>query len=51
VSNWKFAVTACGEVMGTVVDVLEGAATGPVQLVNWYPALALALIGAAAAAS
>ena len=43
----KFAITACGALIVTVVEELLGLATPPLQLVNEYPVLAVALIGTA----
>src|SRR5947209_7712131 len=47
----KFAVTDVGPDIVTVVEAIEDDATGPVQLSNTYPALAVACTGIAEPAS
>jgi hypothetical protein len=41
----KFAITVCGALMVTVVEALDGEATLPLQFVNEYPLLGVAVIG------
>ena len=43
VCGTKLAVTVLAALMVTVVAVLLDAATGPLQLLNWYPLLAVAV--------
>ena len=39
----KLAVTLSAALIVTVVEALFGEATGPLQLLNWYPLFAVAV--------